>query len=41
LKTSYYRQAVKNLAAACQPKKADPQKALFEMDDAELEEVAT
>jgi DNA modification methylase len=40
LKTSYYRQAVKNLAAACQTKKADPQKTMFEMED-ELEEVAT
>jgi DNA modification methylase len=40
LKPSYYRQAVKNLQEAAKPKKADPQKALFEMDDAELEEAA-
>lgn len=39
LKPSYYRQAVKNLAAACQPKKVDPQKTMFEMQD-ELEEAS-
>lgn len=32
LKPSYYRQAVKNLAAASAEKKPDPQKALFNMD---------
>ena len=40
LKPSYYRQAVKNLAEASKPKKVDPQKTMFEMED-ELEEVAT